>query len=148
MPGGGRCNTGGAGACRLQRPLRLLPQVAERITTKLGWKLPDDPFSGKALIYKPRAKGFVIYSIGPNMKDNGGVLPRRTRTSRPKAISSSAGASSLPVLVQRLVHVRVDVGGAVVAVRVGVDQVGREQQVEISQRLPHRAVVDEPVVLR
>lgn len=32
----------------------------------------EDPFSGKDLIYKRQAKGFVLYSIGPDMKDDGG----------------------------------------------------------------------------
>ena len=42
---------------------------------KLGWKLPGDPFSGKALVYKPRGKGFIVYSVGPNLKDDGGAPP-------------------------------------------------------------------------
>jgi hypothetical protein len=39
---------------------------------KLGWKLPDDPFSGKQFGYHRKAEGFVIYSWGPDLKDNGG----------------------------------------------------------------------------
>ena len=31
-----------------------------------------DPFSGKPMIYKKLGKGFIIYSIGPDLKDNGG----------------------------------------------------------------------------
>jgi len=33
---------------------------------------PVDPFSGKPLIYKQDGDGFVLYSIGENMKDDGG----------------------------------------------------------------------------
>lgn len=38
----------------------------------LGWKIPEDPFSGKDFIYKRQEKGFILYSIGRNMKDDGG----------------------------------------------------------------------------
>jgi hypothetical protein len=42
----------------------LSPQYVE--------KIPQDVFSGKELIYKPKAKGFLLYSIGPNGTDDGG----------------------------------------------------------------------------
>jgi len=32
----------------------------------------DDPFSNEPLRYKPQGQGFVVYSIGPDEKDNGG----------------------------------------------------------------------------
>jgi len=31
-----------------------------------------DPFSGGPLLYRPKPDGFVLYSIGPDQKDNGG----------------------------------------------------------------------------
>ena len=37
----------------------------------LGWEIPTDPFSGKDFIYKPQGNGFVLYSIGENLKDDG-----------------------------------------------------------------------------
>lgn len=43
------------------------------------WKLPEDPFSGKPLVYRRSSGGFTIYSIGPDLKDDGGKpLNRRT----------------------------------------------------------------------
>jgi len=39
----------------------------------LGWDLPDDPFGGKPLLYRRTAEGFTVWSVGPNMKDDGGV---------------------------------------------------------------------------
>lgn len=33
---------------------------------------PVDPFSGQPLIYRLEGKGFVLYSVGENMKDDGG----------------------------------------------------------------------------
>ena len=34
--------------------------------------IPNDLFTGKALIYKPRSSGYLLYSVGCNMKDDGG----------------------------------------------------------------------------
>lgn len=48
------------------------PATMQELKTKLGWTLPKDPFSGKDFIYKRLSKGFIIYSVGPDMKDDGG----------------------------------------------------------------------------
>jgi len=37
----------------------------------------DDPFSTEALRYKPQGRGFIIYSVGPNHKDNGGTKKQK-----------------------------------------------------------------------
>lgn len=48
------------------------PQSLDDLT-KLGWKLDlQDPFSGKDFVYKPQPNGFLLYSIGPDLTDNGG----------------------------------------------------------------------------
>jgi len=36
-------------------------------------ELPIDPFNGKELIYKKSGNGFILYSVGPNMKDDNGI---------------------------------------------------------------------------
>ena len=36
-------------------------------------KLPVDPFSGKDYVYRKDGKGFIVYSLGENMKDDGGT---------------------------------------------------------------------------
>ncbi|MBX9582949.1 MAG: hypothetical protein K2X87_21800 [Gemmataceae bacterium] len=38
-------------------------------------EVPDDLFSGKPLVYRPAADGYLLYSIGPNGKDDGGRSP-------------------------------------------------------------------------
>jgi hypothetical protein len=43
-------------------------------------ELPTDPFSGKALVYKKTPGGCLIYSIGRNRKDDGGI-PWDSKTS-------------------------------------------------------------------
>jgi len=49
-----------------------------------GWKLPEDPFSGKAFGYRREGKGFMLYSWGPDLRDDQGqsweVRRRMTKT--------------------------------------------------------------------
>ncbi|MBP7933880.1 MAG: hypothetical protein KA354_04445 [Phycisphaerae bacterium] len=35
-------------------------------------KLRIDPFSGRDFVYKQRSKGFLLYSVAENLKDDGG----------------------------------------------------------------------------
>jgi len=35
--------------------------------------VPNDPFTAKPLIYRPTGSGFLIYSVGENFKDDGGI---------------------------------------------------------------------------
>lgn len=41
-----------------------------------GWELPDDPFSGKEFVYRRQGKGFVLYSWGEDLDDDGGRPPQ------------------------------------------------------------------------
>jgi len=36
-------------------------------------ELPLDPFTGKDYIYRKEGKGFIVYSVGPNEKDDNGI---------------------------------------------------------------------------
>ncbi|MHB0998897.1 MAG: hypothetical protein ACYC27_06590 [Armatimonadota bacterium] len=49
------------------------PSSLNELRGTLGWTIPDDPFSGKDFVYNTKGKGFVLYSLGPNLKDDGGV---------------------------------------------------------------------------
>jgi hypothetical protein len=61
------------------------PASLAQLKARGGWAIPDDPFSGKPFIYRPdvaqppsagngRApKGYLIYSVGPDGKDDGGL---------------------------------------------------------------------------
>jgi hypothetical protein len=40
-----------------------------------GRTLPQDPFAGRAFRYRRQKDGFLLYSVGPNLKDDGGVGP-------------------------------------------------------------------------
>jgi hypothetical protein len=52
-----------------------------RTTGSFPGMLPDmgpvgiDPYSGKPFIYRKTADGFVLYSVGPDGKDDGGTFP-------------------------------------------------------------------------
>jgi hypothetical protein len=48
------------------------PEKLADLAPKYLTAVPDDVFSGKALIYKPSEKGYLFYSVGPNGKDDGG----------------------------------------------------------------------------
>ncbi len=40
-----------------------------------GWTIPDDPLTGRPYIYRREGDGFVVYSLGPDMTDDGGLPP-------------------------------------------------------------------------
>ncbi len=51
------------------------PASLNALEKRLGWNLPKDPFSGKDLLYRPKGKGFILYSVGENLKDDH-AIPR------------------------------------------------------------------------
>jgi hypothetical protein len=48
------------------------PAKLEALVPKYLARVPGDLFSGKALIYRPTEKGYLLYSVGANGKDEGG----------------------------------------------------------------------------
>ena len=50
--------------------------LAELTAKKLLKELPTDPFSGKPYLYKVENAEFAVYSVGDNLKDDGGKLGR------------------------------------------------------------------------
>jgi len=47
-----------------------------QLTPEILSSLPLDSFTGKNYIYKKKDKGFIVYSVGEDLKDNGGVEER------------------------------------------------------------------------
>jgi hypothetical protein len=47
------------------------PASLAELRSKLGWEIPADLFSGKDFIYKRQGSGFLLYSMGQNLKDDG-----------------------------------------------------------------------------
>lgn len=54
-----------------QQTGRYASNLAEA-TTKTGWTLNKDPFTNQDLIYRRQGKGYLLYSLGPNGRDDGG----------------------------------------------------------------------------
>ncbi len=50
-----------------------LPEKLEELVPHFLKEVPEDPFTGLDLEYRRTAKGYVIYSVGPDRKDNGGL---------------------------------------------------------------------------
>jgi hypothetical protein len=48
------------------------PKTLHALVPKHLKEIPDDVFSGKALIYRPNEKGYLLYSVGYNGKDDDG----------------------------------------------------------------------------
>ena len=38
-----------------------------------GWAISNDPFTDKPFIYRRQGRGYLIYSVGPDLTDNGGL---------------------------------------------------------------------------
>jgi hypothetical protein len=53
-----------------------LPEKLVHLVPEYLSEIPSDPFSGQDPIYKTTEKGFLIYSVGPNQKDEKGFGPR------------------------------------------------------------------------
>ena len=55
-----------------QRDHGAYPKQLAALTPKYLPQIPQDVFSGKALIYRLEDKGYLVYSVGPNGIDEGG----------------------------------------------------------------------------
>jgi hypothetical protein len=55
-----------------QRDQGRYPPKLDALAPKYLAQIPQDLFSGKALIYRPSEKGYLLYSVGPNGKDEQG----------------------------------------------------------------------------
>jgi hypothetical protein len=49
------------------------PDNLDELQRHLAWDIPLDVFSGKPLLYRIQGEGFVLYSVGPDGIDNGGI---------------------------------------------------------------------------
>jgi hypothetical protein len=55
-----------------QRDRGSYPKTLDALAPKYLAKVPDDLFTGKPLAYRPDEKGYLLYSFGPNGKDDNG----------------------------------------------------------------------------
>jgi hypothetical protein len=52
--------------------LGRFPETLNELRLPRGWEETTDPFSGKPFVYRPEGNSFVLYSLGPDSKDDGG----------------------------------------------------------------------------
>lgn len=50
------------------------PETLEQLVPDIQKELPPDPFTGKDYKYRQEDGGFVVYSAGPNQKDDDGIF--------------------------------------------------------------------------
>lgn len=48
------------------------PTSLDQLQGTLEWKVSEDPFSGKSFVYRRKGDGFLLYSLGMDMDDDGG----------------------------------------------------------------------------
>lgn len=53
------------------------PKALDELPKELLAAVPDDPYTGKPLSYKATDTGVVVYSVGSDLKDDGGKRPER-----------------------------------------------------------------------
>lgn len=56
------------------------PEKLSELTPKYLTSIPLDLFSGKEIIYARTEKGYRLYSVGPNGRDDGGIRDEEDRT--------------------------------------------------------------------
>jgi hypothetical protein len=60
-------------ACRIHKSRTgAYPENIEALVPGLLTEVPVDPFTGKPLVYRRQGEGFIVYSLGSNLKDDGG----------------------------------------------------------------------------
>jgi len=58
-----------------------LPEQLNALVQEVLPKVPKDPFDGQPLRYRRSAKGYVVYSVGADLQDDGGVQQIRSSSS-------------------------------------------------------------------
>jgi hypothetical protein len=59
-----------------------LPDALDILKPGFLAEIPEDPFTGSELVYRRLPQGYVIYSVGRDVVDDGGKDPPATQTSR------------------------------------------------------------------
>ena len=60
------------GLAAYRQETRQYPVQLEQLVPKYLAKIPEDLFSGKPVRYRRKTRGYLLYSVGPNQKDDGG----------------------------------------------------------------------------
>lgn len=57
----------------------VYPQSLKSLTPAILPQLPKDPFTGKDYVYRREGEGFLVYSVGQNLKDDNGAFDPKRR---------------------------------------------------------------------
>lgn len=57
-----------------------LPNDLQEVVAALHVALPDDPFTGKSLLYRKMADGYAVYSLGESREDMGAEQPNKSQS--------------------------------------------------------------------
>lgn len=68
-----------------------LPETLDPLVPELMDAVPLDPYAGEPLRYKREGMAYVIYSIGPDRRDDGGPKPRHEPRRRDDATGRDEG---------------------------------------------------------
>ncbi|HUS80068.1 MAG TPA: hypothetical protein VM283_02300 [Armatimonadota bacterium] len=52
------------------------PKSLDALAQTPGWAIPEDVFAGRPFHYRRQGEGFVLWSIGPDLEDDGGIPPK------------------------------------------------------------------------
>jgi len=61
---------------RYRRVKQKMPDSLREMTPEYIEAIPADPFTGEELRYKHNEKGYVVYSVGENRRDDGGAIQK------------------------------------------------------------------------
>jgi hypothetical protein len=60
-------------ACKIYKNMHgNFPEDLSELAPEILEEVPVDPFTGNSMIYKKQDSGIIVYSIGSNLKDDGG----------------------------------------------------------------------------
>jgi len=59
------------------------PDTLAALRESLKWQVPQDPFSGRDFVYHRKGAGYLLYSIGPNLKDDSGTPASNDPSGKP-----------------------------------------------------------------
>ncbi|MBN2264438.1 MAG: hypothetical protein JW775_01365 [Candidatus Aminicenantes bacterium] len=60
-------------ACRIHKDRTgSYPEALAALVPELLDEVPTDPFTGEPLVYRAEGEGFIVYSLGSNLRDDGG----------------------------------------------------------------------------
>jgi hypothetical protein len=84
---------------RFRRARGTLPSALEVLVPEYMSAIPADPFSGRPLLYRVSPQAYTVYSVGPNLKDDGGDLSPETQRPGERAVSRNIRSADVGIRV-------------------------------------------------